>query len=64
MNCKACGKENLTGDELAIYRKLVCRGATEFLCMDCLAGFFNCDRREIEERIRYYRESGTCTLFV
>lgn len=64
MNCMKCGKAELSGDELAIYRKLVNRGATEFLCIDCLAEFFKCDRSEIEARIKYYRESGTCTLFV
>lgn len=64
MNCKKCGKENLSGDELAIYRKLVDRGATEFLCIDCLAEFFGCDRKDIEDRIKYYRDSGECTLFV
>lgn len=64
MNCYQCEKENLSGDELAIYRKLVHRGATRFLCMDCLAEYFGCDRKEIEERIRYYRKSGECTLFV
>lgn len=64
MNCKKCGKKDLSGDELAIYRKLVNRGATEFLCIDCLAEYFNCDRKEIEDRIKYYRESGSCTLFV
>lgn len=64
MDCKKCGKKDLSGDELAIYRKLVNRGATEFLCIDCLAEYFNCDRKEIEERINYYRESGHCILFV
>ncbi len=64
MNCRKCGKQELSGDELAIYRKLVNRGATEFLCIDCLAEYFKCDRKEIEDRIRYYRESGECTLFV
>lgn len=63
MNCKKCGKEELSGDELAIYRKLVNKGATEFLCMDCLAEYFCCDRKDIQERIDYYRESGSCTLF-
>lgn len=64
MNCHKCGKEDLSGDELAIYRKLVNRGATEFLCIDCLAEFFKCDKSEIEARIKYYRDSGECTLFV
>lgn len=63
MVCKKCGKAELSGDELAIYRKLVNKGATEFLCLDCLAEYFRCPRSDIEERIRYYRESGTCTLF-
>lgn len=63
MQCKKCGKPELSGDELAIYRKLVNKGATEFLCIDCLAEYFQCDRKDIEERINYYKESGTCTLF-
>ena len=50
--CRSCGAP-LGGDDIAIYRKLVYRGAEDFLC----------PREEIEKRIRYYRESGTCTLF-
>ena len=64
MNCYKCGKEDLSGDELAIYRKLINRGAAEFLCIDCLAEFFRCDKSEIEARIKYCRDSGECTLFV
>ncbi len=60
--CKACGAP-LTDDAIAIYRKLVFRGAEEFLCIDCLAAQFKCPREEIEKRIRWYRESGQCTLF-
>lgn len=64
MDCYKCGKKDLSGDEIAIYRKLVNRGADKFLCIDCLSDFFKCDRKEIEARIKYYRESGECTLFV
>lgn len=60
--CKECGAE-LLADDIAIYRKLVNRGADEFLCIDCLAKFFRCPRKAIEDKIAYYRESGTCTLF-
>ena len=49
--------------EHPIYRKLVDRNAAEFLCIDCLAAWFQCPRAEIEKRIRWYRESGQCTLF-
>ena len=64
MDCYKCGKKELSGDELAIYRKLVNRGAAEFLCIDCLAEIFKCDKRDIEAKIKYYRDSGECTLFV
>lgn len=60
--CKKCGAE-LFSDDIAIHRKLIFRGADEFFCIDCLAKYFNTDRTTIEERIKYYRESGNCTLF-
>lgn len=60
--CRQCGQE-LLADDIAIYRKLVTRNAEDFLCIDCLAEEFHVSRVAIEERIRYYRESGTCTLF-
>lgn len=60
--CKKCGAP-LGGDDIAIFRKLVNRMAEEFFCIDCLADYFDCPREEIEKRIRWYRESGECTLF-
>lgn len=60
--CKQCDAP-LMADDIAIYRKLVTRNAEEFFCIDCLAGYFKVPREAIEERIRYYRESGNCTLF-
>ncbi len=62
-NCIKCGKENLEPDEIAIYKKMINRGATEFMCIDCLADYYRVSRKAIEERIRFYRESGTCMLF-
>ena len=60
--CKKCGA-SLYDDDISIFRKLVDRGADEFLCIDCLAVRFGCTRGAIEDLIRYYRESGQCTLF-
>lgn len=60
--CRQCGA-SLGTDDIAIYRKLVFRAAEDFLCIDCLADYFKCPRAEIEKRIRYYRESGECSLF-
>ena len=60
--CRKCDSP-LGADDIAIYRKLVFRAAEDFLCIDCLAAYFKCPKEEIEKRIRYYRESGECTLF-
>lgn len=60
--CIQCGV-HLTSDEKAIYMKMVSRCASEFLCLDCLSEKLDCSREALEERIRYYRESGNCVLF-
>jgi len=60
--CKKCGA-SLSADDIAIYSKMMTRTAQEFLCIDCLGEELKCGREPIEERIRYYRESGNCVLF-
>lgn len=60
--CVKCGAA-LETDDMAIYRKLVFRGADTFWCIDCLAAHFGCTREDIENLIAYYRQSGECTLF-
>lgn len=60
--CMECGKR-LARDDIGIYRRLVNRGAEKFLCTDCLAEYFGCQRSLIEERIAYYKSIG-CTLFL
>ena len=39
--CKTCGAP-LGGDDIAIFRKLVNRGAQEVLCIGCLAEYVQC----------------------
>lgn len=60
--CMRCNSK-LLADDIAIYLKLVNRGATEFLCIDCLASDFKTSRQKIEDLIAYYRKTGECTLF-
>lgn len=60
--CRECGAK-LLADDIAIYMKLVTRNTTDFLCIDCLGKKLKCGRGPIEERIKYFRESGNCTLF-
>lgn len=59
--CLACGAP-LTGDDIAIHRKLVNRGADRFMCIRCLSGYFNVDEKLIYEKIAYFKEQG-CMLF-
>ncbi|MCM1524073.1 MAG: hypothetical protein NC120_06405 [Ruminococcus sp.] len=60
--CRECGAP-LFDDDIAIYRKLVFRGAEEFCCIKCLSVRLGCTVQAIERLIEYYRESGNCTLF-
>ena len=59
--CCQCGKA-LTSDEIGAYKKLVNRGAEEFLCKHCLAEKFHITPVLIDEKIRQFKQQG-CTLF-
>ena len=59
--CTGCGRE-LTADEIALYRRLVHRAATEFLCLDCLSKRLGVTVEELREKIDLFRRAG-CTLF-
>lgn len=57
----ACGKP-LTRDEIAVTKKLINRGTTEFYCVECLAHRFEVQPADILERIQHFKQTG-CTLF-
>jgi hypothetical protein len=59
--CKNCGKP-LTNDEIGLHKKLVNRGATEFLCMECLCAYFDISVSSAKDMIEKFRLSG-CSLF-
>lgn len=61
--CMRCGAE-LHGDEIALYRKMVFRGATQFLCLNCLAEDISTTREKLEALIQWFYRTGVCTLFV
>ncbi len=60
-SCKKCGKE-LSGNDIGLTKKLINRGSTDFLCINCIAEKFDCTKELLEEKIRQFKESG-CTLF-
>lgn len=59
--CKKCSRE-LEADEIALYMKMINRGAEEFMCIDCLAAELSVSREYLEKRIVQFRRAG-CTLF-
>ncbi len=59
--CLKCQKE-LTGNEIGLTKKLINRGSTEFYCINCLAGKFDCDVSLLEKKIEQFKKQG-CTLF-
>ena len=61
--CMRCGK-NLKSDEIALYRKLIWREATEYLCIECLAGDLSSTPERLGELIDYFRTKQKCCLFV
>ncbi len=59
--CKQCGRK-LTRDEIGLHKKMINRGATEFLCITCLAAYFDSTEEAMRERIEHFRSEG-CLLF-
>lgn len=60
-HCIDCEKE-LLNDEIAIYKRLINRGAEEFMCIDCLAKYMEVEPDDIKEKIVHFKKIG-CTLF-
>ena len=59
--CKECGSL-LTALDIGATKKLINKGATEFLCIPCLAKRFGVEESLIHTKIREWREQG-CMLF-
>lgn len=59
--CIVCCRP-VTSDEMAMTRKLINRGATQFLCLPCLARRFDAAVEELLERMQAFKDMG-CTLF-
>ena len=60
--CVSCGCP-LTADDIGFHKKMINRGAEEFMCIGCLCEYFGITRDKAEEMIENFRKSG-CTLFV
>ena len=61
--CERCEKI-LTSDEIALFRKLICREAETYLCIECLASDLSSTTERLRELITYFRTKQRCYLFV
>ena len=61
MICRKCGTE-ITFNEAGLYKKLVNRGATDCLCINCLSEEFRIPVETLYKMIEEYKKAG-CTLF-
>lgn len=59
--CKKCMRI-LTHDEIALYKRMVNRGASEFLCLTCFSEYFGASEEVLKEKIEMFKEAG-CSLF-
>lgn len=59
--CKQCAAP-LTADEIALHKRLIHRGATSFFCLKCMADYFGCEEKVLQDKIAYFRSIG-CLLF-
>jgi len=61
MNCIKCSKD-LSVYDIGFYKKLVNRGAEEFMCIPCTAGHFRMTEETAWDMIRRFQKTG-CSLF-
>lgn len=59
--CISC-EQPLTSDDIGFHKKMVNRGAEEFMCIDCLCDYFGLTREKADEMIDKFKEMG-CSLF-
>jgi len=52
----------LTGDEIGLHKKMINRGATEFMCLTCLAKYYDCSEDLLIQKMEQFRAQG-CLLF-
>ena len=62
IECFACGKSDLSRDEVGINKKLLNSSSKQFYCLDCFAEYLGVTKEELLAKIEEFKEQG-CTLF-
>ena len=61
-NCHTCGKNALTKNEIGLTRKLLAKDSRRFYCLNCLAEYFEIEKKLLLAKIEEFKEQG-CKLF-
>jgi len=62
VDCFACGKKQLSKDEVGLNKKLISREIKQFYCLTCFAEYLDVTTEVLLAKIEDYKEQG-CTLF-
>ena len=49
-------------DEIALHKRMIDRGALSFMCLSCMAKYFEVTETLLREKAEHFRHDG-CTLF-
>ena len=60
--CIACGKSDLTKNEIGINQKLISEDVENFYCLDCFADYLGVSVQDILDKIEEFKDEG-CKLF-
>ncbi|MCI5949029.1 MAG: hypothetical protein PUK72_03535 [Oscillospiraceae bacterium] len=61
LTCKECGKK-LTDIDIGFHKKMINRGAVEYMCLECVCRHFDITKERAYEMIERFKKSG-CKLF-
>lgn len=62
VDCRICGKKNLSKDVIGINKKLIDKKIKNYYCIDCLAEYLDVSVDDLIDRIEEFKEEG-CVEF-
>ncbi|GHV35602.1 hypothetical protein FACS1894187_08660 [Synergistales bacterium] len=62
IDCFACGKKQISKNEIGLNKKMLGREIKQFYCLDCLAEYFEVTTEELLAKIEDFKLQG-CALF-
>jgi len=62
-DCYACGKEEISKNEIGLNKKLLGRNIIKYFCIDCLASYLEITTDELLDKVKEFKSQG-CKLFI